>query len=291
MNSQGIDGEVINNVHHIVVNFGDVRGCDLFAVQAPYPVHTTSHHLNIGKLKLFINRACRSPFLSEINFIGNPIGIVDEEFYSSLKGIVNLRFSILAEDAIESWDSICQLSEFGKIELVIRLSTIQGDTISFIREHMDISFCLLIENTDDIVTLESLFIDEESFDNIRIVPLYNSNNTGFITEFLSISEDELLNNGPDKRNIFIHQSINIFDFGKMYLMPDGTIRTNMCSTAIGSLDDTPCRIAYSELDNGKSWLKIRNYHPCNKCVFKSLCPSPSNYEVLIGKPLCFMTRS
>lgn len=290
LHRQSIDGEVINNIHHILVNFGDVKGCDLFAAQAPYPVYSTSSQLNIDKLKFFINSACKSPFLSEINFIGNPIGIVDENFYRTMKDIVNLKFSVLAEDAIKSWNSICPLSEFGNIELVIRLSTIQGDTISFIREHMDISLCLLIEEAEDLETLESLCIDEESSDNIRIVPLYNSNNTEFITEALSISEDELLNNGPDKRNIFIHQSINIFDFGKMYIMPDGTIRTNMCSAAIGSLDDTPCNIAYSELDRGKSWLKIRNYYPCDKCVFKSLCPSPSNYEVLIGKPLCFLAK-
>jgi len=40
------------------------------------------------------------------------------------------------------------------------------------------------------------------------------------------------------------------------------------------------------LDN-TAWRKIRNDYPCCDCIYQWLCPSPSNYELAIGKPnLC-----
>jgi hypothetical protein len=36
--------------------------------------------------------------------------------------------------------------------------------------------------------------------------------------------------------------------------------------------------------NGNAWLRIRgNEKPCNQCVNRDLCPSISNYELVIGK--------
>lgn len=56
---------------------------------------------------------------------------------------------------------------------------------------------------------------------------------------------------------------------------------------LGTIDETPHGIVYHELTTGNSWLRIRNQPPCSNCIFQWLCPSPSNYESVIGKPnLC-----
>ena len=46
-------------------------------------------------------------------------------------------------------------------------------------------------------------------------------------------------------------------------------------------------IISKELEEGRSWLRIRNQAPCNTCLYQWFCPSPSNYEIAIGRPnLC-----
>lgn len=288
LHKQGIDGEVINNIRKIIINIGEEIGCDLFASQVPYPVYSSNLNLCTQKLLKFIKASNKSLFLSEINIIGNPIGQLDIKFLKEIKNVAPIKFSVLGENINQ--DSINKLFDLGKVEVVTRVSTISSRIINLINNNPELDLCFLVEENDDILTLESLPINDTSFEKIYILPLYNTHNLEFLSGALSITENELLNNGPDKRNIFIHQSINLFDFGKIYIMPDGTIRTNMCSKSIGSLDDTPYSIVYTEFDNGKSWLKTRNSQPCKYCVFKSLCPSPSNYETIVGYPLCFKTK-
>jgi pseudo-rSAM protein len=53
------------------------------------------------------------------------------------------------------------------------------------------------------------------------------------------------------------------------------------------MDDDIRNLIYRELMEGKSWLRIRNQAPCTECLYQWLCPSPSNYEIVTGKPnLC-----
>ena len=50
-------------------------------------------------------------------------------------------------------------------------------------------------------------------------------------------------------------------------------------------------IVYNEIEKGKSWLRIRNQFPCDNCVYQWICPSPSNYEIAIGRSnLCHVIK-
>lgn len=153
-----------------------------------------------------------------------------------------------------------------------------------------IDFSILVENEEDIEVVCSLDLNRNPNCKLQIIPLYNTRNNSFIFKTLAVNEDDLLINGPDKNNIFVHESINIFDFGKLYIMPDGKIYSNMCGSAIGTILDTPKDVIYKELTEGRSWLNTRVKSNCNKCVFKLLCPSPSNYETLLGCKLCTISQ-
>lgn len=86
---------------------------------------------------------------------------------------------------------------------------------------------------------------------------------------------------------FIRQTLNIADFGKLYIEPDGKVYANLNDKSIGMIDNSPHDLVYRELTEGNAWLHIRNEEPCCECVYQWLCPSPSNYERVIGKPnLC-----
>lgn len=90
------------------------------------------------------------------------------------------------------------------------------------------------------------------------------------------------------KDFFAKKSFNIYDFGKITVMPNGDIYANVNYPLLGNIcTHTIYDIILKELEEGKSWLRIRDQIPCNTCIYQWLCPSPSNYEILLGRPnLC-----
>ena len=138
----------------------------------------------------------------------------------------------------------------------------------------------------------------EKFENLpiycdaRIIPLYNGKNIDFFESNVFTNQDELNTVALNKREIFIRQSLNIHNFGKLTIIANGIVYANVNHAPLGTIDDTIYSIVYKELINGQSWLQIRNQIPCTDCVYQWLCPSPSNYEAIIGKPnLCIIKMS
>ena len=81
----------------------------------------------------------------------------------------------------------------------------------------------------------------------------------------------------------MHQMLNTNNFGKLTIMPDGLVYANVNNKPLGCVEDTPYSLVHNELIKGQSWLKIRDMKPCCDYVYQWLCPSPSNYELVIGK--------
>jgi pseudo-rSAM protein len=122
----------------------------------------------------------------------------------------------------------------------------------------------------------------------EIKPLYINNNLSFFEENIFISQDDILGIALDRQNIFALQMLNTNDFGKLVILSDGKIYANVNHNPVGSIYDPISDILVKELETGQSWRNTRyNVTPCSKCCFKLLCPSPSNYEIVIRKPnLC-----
>ena len=82
--------------------------------------------------------------------------------------------------------------------------------------------------------------------------------------------------------------MNICDFGKINIMPNGDAYANLNYPSLGNIyTDSIYEIVSKEIEDGNSWLRIRNQTPYNDCIYQWLCPPPSNYEVVIGRPnLC-----
>lgn len=43
------------------------------------------------------------------------------------------------------------------------------------------------------------------------------------------------------------------------------------------------KLVYKEMRHGKAWFKVRDEIPCKNCCNKSLCPSPSSYEIVTNR--------
>ena len=124
-----------------------------------------------------------------------------------------------------------------------------------------------------------------------INPVYTGRNLDFFQSCIYVEERDILDSRQTKQNIFAHQALNTNDFGKLTITTDGKVYANCHYPAIGSVDEDIRLLVYREMTKGTSWLRVRDMKPCSDCVFQWLCPSPSDYELEIGKTnLCHVVE-
>lgn len=119
-------------------------------------------------------------------------------------------------------------------------------------------------------------------------PFYTGNNIEFFRKYVFLKKEDILLSTLTMKEIFSRQKLNSYFFGKLEILPNGDVYSNTYFPKLGNIkSETLSEIVRKEFFEGGAWLKIRNNHPCIHCVYQWLCPSPSNYELAIGKPnLC-----
>ncbi|MBR5613144.1 MAG: hypothetical protein IKW43_08430, partial [Bacteroidaceae bacterium] len=105
-------------------------------------------------------------------------------------------------------------------------------------------------------------------------------------------EEDICNLHLSKREVFAHQAINTNAFGTLHIDVEGNVYGDLNGKCLGVMEDGLYMLVYREMTEGNSWLRIRDQKPCCDCIYQWLCPSPSNYESVIGKPnLCHVKPS
>lgn len=134
--------------------------------------------------------------------------------------------------------------------------------------------CLEVEN----------IVEQFQIEQYKITPAYTGENISFFEDNIFLTKEDILDARLTIKDIFSHHSINIHDFGKINIMSNGDAYANCNNPVIGNIyKDSIYEIVYNEVEKGKSWFRIRNQEPCNQCVYQWLCPSPSDYEIVIGR--------
>ncbi len=132
-----------------------------------------------------------------------------------------------------------------------------------------------------------VLIEKHSLENTEIKPVYTGKNIKFFEDNIYLTEEDLQRPGLSRREVFAHQALNTNDFGRLTIMSDGKVYANPYFPALGTIEDDIRELVYKEMTEGRSWLRIRDMKPCCDCIYQWLCPSPSNYELAIGRPnLC-----
>lgn len=284
---QGIDGNVLDNLHRLVFCFNGSRGGnDSFGRQFLYPMASCGVSLPHEDILRFARNARLSPFLSEIVLVGDPFG--DEAFpglCERLQEICPVQVSCTQADAAASPQQAEELAE--KVELNIAVTDFDRvDTLPH-----KASLTLVITSEAD---YEKAVACEEKgfFGKVTFAPAYTGTNLPFFEKFLYVNEEDIREFALSKRNVFVRQKVNVHDFGKLTVMPDGQVYANLHVPAIGHVTEPPHAIVYRELTEGHSWLRVRDMEPCCRCVYQWLCPSPSNYEKVLDKTdLCTVRTS
>jgi pseudo-rSAM protein len=127
---------------------------------------------------------------------------------------------------------------------------------------------------------------------INIKPFYNRKNLSFFEDNIYIQQEDLMTVELGKQDVFALQELNTNNWGKITVMADGRVYANINKDSIGNIKEKIEDILCRELLSGNSWRHTRyNTKICNQCRFKLICPSPSNYESVIGKSdLCHVIQ-
>jgi pseudo-rSAM protein len=114
--------------------------------------------------------------------------------------------------------------------------------------------------------------------------IYNAGNGHcFFEENVFINQNDILETKLSKREIFAHQAVNTNFFGTLTILPNGEVYSNLNCKPIGAINDSIYDLIITELDKNYSWRLLRNQKPCTDCLFQWLCPSLSNYELVIER--------
>ena len=175
----------------------------------------------------------------------------------------NFSYTILVDLPINSkaWNKSIQIS--------------QKHTLSF-------EYIFHITSENDYELIEQI-IEDNNIKNYSLEPLYTGENIAFLKDNVFLKREDILAEDISVKSIFINQMINIYDFGKLNIMPNGDVFANINYPILGNIyKDSFTNIINKEIKEGKSWFRTRTKYPCNGCVFQWLCPSPSNLEIAIG---------
>jgi pseudo-rSAM protein len=136
------------------------------------------------------------------------------------------------------------------------------------------------------------FVEQFQIEKYRLNPIYTGDNIRFFEKNVFLTKEDILSASMSIKDFFSRQSMNLYDFGKINIMPNGDAYANLNHPALGNIyTDNIYEIVHREVETGKSWFRIRNLAPCNVCVYQWLCPPPSNYEIAIGRPnLCHVNK-
>ena len=147
----------------------------------------------------------------------------------------------------------------------------------------------LFELIFDIASLDDYLkaweiIEEYQIDKYQFNPIYTGYNIDFFKENVFLKKSDILSTSMSIKDFFIKQMINNNDFGKINIMPNGDVHSNINYPALGNIcTHSIFELIQKEIEEGKSWLRVRNQEPCNACIYQWLCPSPSDYEIMIGQ--------
>ncbi|MGL4325938.1 MAG: TIGR04150 pseudo-rSAM protein [Tannerellaceae bacterium] len=142
---------------------------------------------------------------------------------------------------------------------------------------------LIVISEDILVQLNYLNLPEDI--SIQLIPFYTTENNLFFRDFVYSDLQDILAIPIDRKTLFRRKVLNDNFFGKLSLFPSGMVFSNVNCTSLGNIKHSSIKeLVYKELTDRDTWLKVRGkVEPCKDCINKELCPSISNYELVIGK--------
>jgi len=272
--------QLLNYLHSVLFYVGGPCPEVKYSSQIVYPVNSEKN-LSISDITSFLTK-CDSSFITNVGVvISKPDTTFVENLLNSLavwKDLTALYVLFTGEQSIIDFISSIN-SLHVKLHLIIDDKNVRPklDNLLSLPYPSMVSLDFIVRSEQE---YEEYLRLSQAGDFIKFKALFSpisDNNEKFISTYVQLTEDEILSTRLSRRNIYIHQSMNINDWGCLSVLPDGTVSINPYSRAIGHISDS----IYDLIANALSddiWLNIRRKKKCRNCLYRWLCPSPSRIE-------------
>lgn len=172
-------------------------------------------------------------------------------------------------------------------------ATVKADIIKKISSYflgINLALKFIVRTESDCIKFENDLLPIIGDVHYEMKLLYDYTNADFFSEYAFVLKEDILAEKQSMRDIFANKKMNRHYFGQFSIFPDGDVYASLNNKSVGNVHTTPLnRLVYAEMVNGQSWLQVRDKEPCLNCVFRWLCPPPSNYEAVLGQAnLCYV---
>ena len=282
--------EILPYFHYLTAFLGGSCDDNDYWKQMSYPINT-SKRLDASNLVGIVSKY-NNDYLRMVDIIvsdisggvrmGNEIKTLSDLAELLLPFRNKVSFSILLTEAYSSYETVNVLLNKG---FLVTFICLDKDLPASLEIDSRIRYCLIVRSEEEIKRWDSIFKD------LKDVKYYYSpladNNLAFFRKNVFLSQEDILSQKLTKKQIFAHQALNKFCFGRLYLMPDGTIRSIPDGPSLGESCNPIYGPIIKELEENYAWRQTRMLmEPCKNCLYRDLCPSPSVYEKILGCPGC-----
>ena len=287
-NNINIGDYVADNINECTIYLGGESQHPDYYKQIPYPINN-KEILNYSELESFL-----SVDISALNTI-NIVGDIFSYPYKAqlLSKISNLHISVnfyTVDDNVQQYVNLLSQSQCLNYKLYIyyekKYNIVQRDQ-EISKFNISYKWIFIITSDDEYKEFYDLS-ESISPDKLQIYPVYIGDNLPFLERELYVNDYELNHPEYDKQDIFAHQVMNSNFWGRLTIFPNGNVYSNVNLPPIGTIKNKLYDIIVDEMKSHRAWRLTRDcLSPCRDCLYRYLCPSPSNYEFVIGKPnLC-----
>ena len=271
--------QVLDYIKTVIIYIGGMGERNILYQQTIYPFGS-EHRLNNAQIITFIHQVVQISNV-EINIVITDVH--DLELPSLLKELAEyserINIFINLPDSNDSLLIVKQLvKEHFTLFLLCRWDS-RMEIATFFRGYENIHWHFLVRDEESMSVALSFCEEIDSY-MYEIIPIAD-NNIDFFRRNIFLNVDDLKNIHVSKRQIYIHQTLNINSFGKIVIMPDGTVFSDPLQPSIGTLNNSLYDLLLKELLENHSWRIVRHSRHCDNCVYQWICPSPTSYEVLL----------
>ncbi len=146
-----------------------------------------------------------------------------------------------------------------------------------------IHYRCVVASEKDVLYFQKIIL-KNHITNYSFIP-YFDNNYFFLKKNVFLQFDEILKSQHDVTSIHTNEYINPLFFGKICLMPDNTVKTDIHSIVPIGYNDENFIIQeslFKALTSDNNWNITRSkVETCKNCVARNICTPISNYELML----------
>jgi pseudo-rSAM protein len=225
------------------------------------------HNTNITNLISFLQSLPRN---LTINVVGNLENVVNYvELLSFLDQLPSSKNLISPYTNITSLQPTFNNNFSYRVSIHFPMDMLQWDYSrkQLLNQTLPFEYVFDVSSLSDYQKAEQL-IEQFQIEKYCFKLVYTRENIDFFEENVFLTKEDILSTSMSIEDFFANQSMNIYDFGKVNVMPNGDIYANVNHLALGNIcTHSIYEIIYKEVEEGKSWLRIRNQAPCSTCIY------------------------